>query len=190
MIYPYIKRCIDIIGSITLLIILAPIFLSVALLIKITDRGPAFYKQTRIGKTCSPFSIYKLRSMVTNADKTGSYSTSKNDARITPIGRFIRKTSIDELPQLLNVLKGDMSLIGPRPDVPAQETLYTPEQWQQRHTVRPGITGLAQATMRSDGTIENRIALDLEYTRTYSLFSDIKIAWQTVISLILTKGVN
>lgn len=155
-----------------------------------TDSGPAFYTQTRIGRNCQHFPLYKFRSMVINADKIGSYATTKNDSRITPAGRFIRKTSIDELPQLLNVLKGDMSLIGPRPDVPAQQKLYTPEQWQQRHTVRPGITGLAQATIRSSGTMNDRIALDLDYIKKCGFILDCIIIWKTVVSVIATRGTN
>ncbi len=124
--------------------------------------------------------MVKFRSMVANADQIGGYSTAAGDPRITPIGRFVRRTSIDELPQLLNVLKGDMSLVGPRPDVPAQEELHDPADWQERHKVRPGITGMAQALSRGTATVEERLAMDLKYVREQSLWLDLKIIWWTV----------
>ena len=133
-----------------LIVFLLPVWLPVWLFIILTSPGGAIYRQTRIGKGCKPFELYKFRSMVVGADRHG-YQTQDGDARITPIGRIIRRTSIDELPQLLNVLKGDMSLVGPRPDTPMQKSNYTEADWQLRHSVRPGITGLAQISLGYTG---------------------------------------
>jgi lipopolysaccharide/colanic/teichoic acid biosynthesis glycosyltransferase len=133
--------------------------------------------------------MLKFRSMVKNAASIGPYFTSANDPRITRVGRFIRRTSLDELPQLLNVLQGDMSLVGPRPDVPAQQCLYSEADWAQRCSVRPGITGLAQALYRSDSTEAQRLEADLRYTREASLWLDLKICWWTVMRL-SGKGAN
>lgn len=174
------KRLFDIVVSCILLLLFLPIMIGVAIAVWRDSPGPIIYTQTRVGRDRQPFGIYKFRSMVTDADKIGGYSSAKGDTRVTRVGRFIRKTSLDELPQLINVLKGDMSLVGPRPDVPAQETQYTPEDWIKRHSVRPGITGLAQATARSAATPEDRTRLDLEYVDTTSLYRDITILSQTV----------
>ena len=127
--------------------------------------------------------------MIVEANKVGSYSTATNDPRITNIGRFIRRTSIDELPQLLNVIGGDMSLVGPRPDVPQQRSNYSQEQWELRASVKPGITGLAQAILRSDATPDERLALDLEYVQSHTLSYDIKILLKTA-KQIIAKGGN
>ncbi|MDO8414676.1 MAG: sugar transferase [Agitococcus sp.] len=170
------------------LLVVSPLLFIVAIAIKSDSKGPIVFKQQRIGLNAQPFSILKFRSMVVDAPKLGSFSTSENDPRITKVGRFIRRTSIDELPQLINVLKGDMSLIGPRPDVPAQRQLYTDAEWIERHLVRPGITGLAQATLRSSGTEEQRKALDLQYVRTVSWLVDLRILLMTVRQVILKGG--
>ena len=130
----------------------------------------------------------QLFSMVSNADQIGSYQTATNDQRITTIGKRLRKTSLDELPQLLNVLKGDMSFVGPRPDVPAQQNHYSTQEWQQRHSVRPGITGWAQATLRSSATPEERKQLDLEYVSNHSIGLDIKIMLLTAKQIIIKGG--
>ena len=142
------KRLLDILISITVISIFLPIFFLVALLIFISDFGPIIYRQKRVGRLGREFEIYKFRSMVVNADRLGGYSTQHNDFRITSIGRFIRRTSLDELPQLFNVLLGSMSIVGPRPDILAQKSIYTDGEWGLRTSVRPGITGLAQATLR------------------------------------------
>lgn len=184
-----IKRLIDILISLFALIVLMPIFMGVILAIYFTDKGPIFFKQQRVGKNGQAFDIYKFRSMVIYAEKIGGYSTSDNDPRITPIGYWIRKSSIDELPQILNVLLGDMSIVGPRPDVPAQKTLYTDSEWQLRNSVKPGITGLAQATLRSSASVEQRKALDLQYVQEISTINDFKIILMT-IRQILFKGGN
>lgn len=173
-----------------MLVIFGPLMLLVALAIRLDSPGGALFKQTRIGLGGKPFTIYKFRSMVSGADKKGPYYTDSNDARITKTGRIIRKTSLDELPQLLNVLKGDMSLVGPRPYTPAQEQEFTPEQWQQRHQVRPGITGLAQAEIRSGGTDEQRLSLDLSYVQNHSVLQDLRILWLTVLQVLIRRSAN
>lgn len=174
------KRLFDILVSGIAVLLLLPLFIVVAVAIRADSPGPVIYRQKRIGRRCQPFEIYKFRSMVSDADRIGGFSTMKGDARVTSVGRFIRRTSIDELPQLLNVLKGDMSLVGPRPDVSAQQSNYTANDWAKRHRVRPGITGLAQATARSVATPEDRTRLDLEYVDSASLATDLKIIARTV----------
>jgi lipopolysaccharide/colanic/teichoic acid biosynthesis glycosyltransferase len=147
------------------------------------------FRQVRIGLGGREFGMYKFRSMVRNAAAVGPYYTNAADPRITRVGAFIRRTSLDELPQLFNVLAGDMSLVGPRPDVPAQRSLYTNGEWAQRCSVRPGITGLAQATLRSEATPEQRLALDLRYAREHSLWLDLRIlAW--TVGRLAGKGAN
>jgi lipopolysaccharide/colanic/teichoic acid biosynthesis glycosyltransferase len=137
-----------------------------------------FFRQVRIGRGGRTFGMFKFRSMVRNAAAIGPFNTAAGDPRITRVGRFIRRTSLDELPQLLNVLAGDMSLVGPRPDVPVQRALYNDADWAERCSVRPGITGLAQALLRSEGTEDQRRELDLRYVREQSLWLDLKImAW-------------
>ena len=182
------KRLFDILVAFVALFVLAIPLLGVALAVRLSDGGPAFYRQRRVGRGCMPFEMLKFRSMVVNADKVGGFATASNDARITSIGRVLRRTSIDELPQLWNVLVGDMSLVGPRPDVPAQESLYDPEDWKMRHSVRPGLTGLAQATTRSMGTFEQRTAMDLQYVRQANLWLDLRILVMTVRQIVAPTG--
>jgi lipopolysaccharide/colanic/teichoic acid biosynthesis glycosyltransferase len=124
--------------------------------------------------------MLKFRSMVVNAESQGPYHTATNDSRVTRSGRWLRRTSVDELPQLINVLKGEMSLVGPRPDVPEQRALYTEDEWNRRLRVRPGITGPAQATLRSDATSEQRKQLDLSYAESPSIMRDAEILLRTV----------
>jgi lipopolysaccharide/colanic/teichoic acid biosynthesis glycosyltransferase len=182
------KRLFDIVCSAFGLLLLVPLFALTALLIFVYDRGPVFYLQQRVGRGGRSFGIYKFRSMHTDADQRGGFSTAANDPRITGIGRVLRRSSIDELPQLLNVLKGDMSLVGPRPDVPKQRVLYTDAEWTERHSVAPGITGLAQATLRSSGTEDQRKALDLEYVRKQSLGFDCRILLLTARQILFVGG--
>ena len=174
------KRAMDIVLAMAALLALAPLLLGAALAIALETGLPVLFRQTRVGLNGREFGMYKFRSMVKNAAQVGPYFTTDNDPRITRIGRFIRRTSIDELPQLINVLRGDMSLVGPRPDVPAQRSLYTQADWAQRCSVRPGITGLAQALYRSDSTEVQRLDADLRYTREASLWLDLKICWWTL----------
>lgn len=150
---------------------------------------PVLFSQTRLGLGGRVFGILKFRSMVQNAAAIGPYFTSDDDPRITRVGRFIRRTSIDELPQLINVLKGDMSLVGPRPDVLAQRRLYADSDWAKRCAIRPGITGLAQALYRSESSVAQRLEADLRYVRDVSIWLDIKICWWTLKRL-TGRGAN
>jgi lipopolysaccharide/colanic/teichoic acid biosynthesis glycosyltransferase len=177
------KRAIDLLLSLMALVLLAPFFLLVACAVVIDSGWPVFFKQQRVGLIGREFGIFKFRSMQQNAASSGPYFTQANDVRITQVGQFLRRTSIDELPQLINVLVGDMSLVGPRPDVPAQKSLYSPEDWALRSSVRPGITGLAQVKGRSAVSFEQRLALDLDYAKNVSIWCDIQIMWWTLWQL-------
>ena len=183
------KRLTDIMLSMAALVLLSPVLLLAALAVLLDSGLPILFRQTRVGLGGQGFSMFKFRSMIKNAAFTGPYFTDTNDARITRVGHFIRRTSIDELPQIINVLLGDMSLVGPRPDVPVQKSLYAPDDWAQRCSVRPGITGLAQALIRSTGTPQDRLDLDLRYIREQSMLLDIKIMWLT-LSRLSGKGGN
>jgi lipopolysaccharide/colanic/teichoic acid biosynthesis glycosyltransferase len=174
------KRLTDIVLSLTVLILLAPVLLLAALAVVLDSGLPVFFKQTRVGLKGREFGMFKFRSMVKNAASTGPYFTDTNDVRVTRVGQFIRRTSIDELPQIINVLLGDMSLVGPRPDVPVQQSLYAPEDWSRRCSVRPGITGLAQVMIRSLGSHQDRLDLDLAYIRDQNFWLDVKVMWLTL----------
>lgn len=182
----FFKFIFDFIFASIFLIILTIPFIVIALFIKFDSKGPVFFKQERIGKNLKNFRIFKFRTMVSNAEKIGGFSTKLNDDRITKVGEFLRKTSIDELPQLINILLGHMSFIGPRPDVPAQKINYTEKEILQRHKVLPGITGLAQSRNRHYLTIKNRKTYDLFYSRYISIILDIKIIYWTI--KILKRG--
>jgi lipopolysaccharide/colanic/teichoic acid biosynthesis glycosyltransferase len=170
-----VKRFLDIVMALLILLVLSPLLLLVAFCIAGQDGFPILFRQVRVGQGGREFGMLKFRSMIKNAASLGPYFTVEGDPRITRLGRFIRRTSIDELPQLINVLLGDMSLVGPRPDVPLQRSLYTDAQWQERCSVRPGITGLAQALIRSEGVEGERLKLDLQYVRSHSVWLDLKI---------------
>lgn len=174
--YIVIKRLLDLILSIILLILLSPLFIIVTIAIKLDSEGPAFYKQTRTGLNGEDFTLLKFRSMAADNDvydfKTGD--------KITRVGNFIRKTSLDELPQLINIIRGDMSFVGPRPWLPILNDFYTDYQ-KKRFFVRPGITGLAQVSGRKDLNILNRIDLDINYVDNISLLADIKIILKTIL---------
>jgi lipopolysaccharide/colanic/teichoic acid biosynthesis glycosyltransferase len=175
-----VKRLLDIVLALLALLLLSPLLLATALAIALDSGLPVLFRQTRVGRHGHAFGMLKFRSMVNDAAAVGPYYTSADDPRITRVGRFIRRTSLDELPQLFNVLMGDMSLVGPRPDVPAQRSLYSEQDWSQRCSVRPGITGLAQALYRSDSTEVQRLEADLRYVRDASLWLDLKIIWWTL----------
>ena len=181
------KRAFDFTASIFLVVGLAPIFLGVSILLLVTSGSPVFYSQTRIGKDLVPFRMFKFRSMKTGSDKLG-HSTAANDERITRVGKFLRRSSLDELPQLMNVILGDMSLVGPRPCVPQQEAENPVDYWIERHTVQPGITGLAQMRLRSLATHQQVIEYDLEYVRNHNLISDVWILIKTFASLLNGKS--
>ncbi|MBL7087258.1 MAG: sugar transferase [Acidovorax sp.] len=174
------KRGVDIVLSLVALLVLSPLLLGAVLAIALETGFPVVFRQTRLGLNGREFGMYKFRSMVKNAARMGPYFTTDKDPRITRVGRFIRRTSIDELPQLINVLKGDMSLVGPRPDVPVQRSLYTEADWAERCSVRPGITGLAQALYRSEATYEQRLNADLRYAREASIWLDLQILVWTI----------
>lgn len=181
------KRAFDILASLLLLLILWPIMVLVAVWIALDSPGGAVYRQKRVGLGGKVFEVYKFRSMAVGSDRAG-YSTAECDPRITKPGRLVRKTSLDELPQLLNVIKGDMSLVGPRPDTPMQESNYTPAEWAKRCSVRPGITGLAQAMLRSEATPEERTRLDLEYVDQAGIGLDFKILGLTIRQVLFRGG--
>ena len=188
------KRIIDIIGSLAGLIFLSPLFLIVAILIKLEDpKGKVFFSQERNGKYPATFKMYKFRSMVHNAEElleklkdqneqTGPVFKMQEDPRITRVGKFIRKTSIDELPQLFNVLMGDMSLVGPRPPIPREVEQYTTYQ-MQRLGVKPGLTCLWQVGGRNSVDFDGWVELDIEYIQKRSLWLDIKLIIKTVFVL-------
>lgn len=192
------KRLMDIIGALCGLILLSPIFIVVAFLIKYEDRkGPVIFKQIRVGKDGEEFYMYKFRSMVTDAEEklkdllqhnevSGAMFKMKEDPRVTKIGKFIRKTSIDELPQLINVLKGEMSLVGPRPPLTREVKEYTSYD-KQRLLVTPGCTGLWQVTERNNVGFEEMVELDLTYIRNRSVRYDLKILIKTVKVLLGSK---
>jgi len=206
------KRVLDILGSAALLLLLAPVFLVVAAVVKLTSPGPMFFRQVRVGEKAKPFTMLKFRSMRTNASasihqeyvtsfiKGGGQPASRgtsnekpvfkltNDPRITPLGGFLRKTSLDELPQLWNVLCGSMSLVGPRP--PLQYEVEQYKLWHCRRVLeaKPGITGLWQVAGRSRTTFDEMVRLDLRYARTCSLWNDVKILLATPAAVIAGKG--
>ena len=182
------KRLIDIIVSLICLILLAIPFILVALAIKINSKGPVFFKAERVGYRRKGFIVYKFRSMVENAASVGlGVETSAEDPRITRVGKFLRNWSIDELPQLINVLRGDMSLVGPRPAMSHQVDKYSPEELG-RLEVRPGLTGWAQVNGRNLLSWKERIELDLWYIDNWSLLLDIKILFITPWKIISREG--
>ncbi|MCI8701807.1 MAG: sugar transferase [Turicibacter sp.] len=199
--YLFIKRGVDILGSIIGLILAFPIMIIVMILIKLEDpKGPIFFKQIRSGMNGSTFEMYKFRSMYVDAEdrleelmhlneQSGPVFKITNDPRITRIGKFIRKTSLDELPQLLNVLKGDMSIVGPRPALPRETIQYTPYQ-MQRLLVKPGITCIWQVSGRNNIEFEEWVELDLEYIQKRSVLLDMKLILMTIPALLGDKNAS
>lgn len=186
----HIKRLIDVVLSVMAIIVLSWLYLIIAVLIKCTSKGPVLFKQDRLGKDGKTYQIYKFRSMKVGAEKSGVYSDNK-DPRVTAIGKFIRITSIDELPQLFNILKGDMALIGPRPPLtyhPWKLEEYSDFQ-KRMFEVRPGITGWAQTHGRKDVEWNRRIELNVWYVDHVSFALDFKIFWLTIFK-ILTNADN
>jgi exopolysaccharide biosynthesis polyprenyl glycosylphosphotransferase len=192
------RRIIDFVGSLLLISILSPLFLMITLLIRLDSPGPAIYRQVRCGLNGRKFIFYKFRSMVQGAEKQqgglvaynlmgGPVFKMKNDPRVTRVGRFLRKTSLDELPQLFNVLRGDMSFVGPRPPIPEEVEKY--ESWQRRRlSMRPGITGLWQVSGRNQIDFHRWMKLDLEYIDHWSLWLDFKILIKTILVVFSGKG--
>jgi len=193
-VYHIVKRVIDIIAGIVGMILLSPLFLLTAILIKITSPGPIFFSQIRAGKSGRPFKIYKFRTMRVNAEKeTGPVWAAENDNRLIPCGKFLRKAHIDEIPQFLNIFKGDMSLIGPRPERPVfiEKLKDVIPDYEKRMNIKPGLTGLAQVWHRYDETIEDvkkKIKYDLLYIRKMCLWTDIRIVLRTVRVVFTGEG--
>lgn len=184
----FIKRLIDFFGSLVGIIVTSPLLITIALLIKLTSKGPVFFTQERLGKDGKTFKILKFRTMVVGAEKTGDGLSIKNenDSRITKIGRVLRATSLDELPQLFNVLLGQMSLVGPRPPVtyhPYDGYENYPDWTKKRFLMRPGITGLSQVTVRNSVSWEERIVIDNKYIDLFSIWFDIKILLRTFLRI-------
>lgn len=172
------KYLIDFIASFFLILLFAPIMIIIAILIKLTSRGPVFFSHKRVGLKNKFFVMHKFRSLHIDTPSYSEKPDSTEDIRITPVGKWIRKTSLDELPQLFNVLKGEMSLVGPRPEMPFLAEHY--EDWEnQRHLARPGMTGLWQLSPRRRGSIREGIPVDLEYIENLSLWNDFKILLRT-----------
>ncbi len=192
MVNAFIKRAMDVFGSLFALALFAPVMLVVALLIKLTSKGPVIFKQERVGLHNKNFMMYKFRSMVVQSEEDEKKEwTTKNDSRVTGIGKFIRKTSIDELPQLFNVLSGKMSLIGPRPERPQFVEKFKEEipRYMVKHQVRPGLTGWAQVNgLRGDTSIEERIRCDIYYIENWSLGLDLKILFLTFFKGFVNKN--
>lgn len=193
------KRVLDILVSLILLILVSLLWLVIALWIHFDSSGPIIFKQSRIGLHGRPYTIFKFRTMVTNADEIMKAKLAevedlenfvfqeKDDPRVTRSGRFLRKTSLDELPQLVNILIGNMSLVGPRPEVPEIAKHYTVEQ-HHRLDVLPGVTGLAQVNGRSELTLGETMAYDLEYVQRWSFWLDVQILWKTFFVVLTGKG--
>ena len=198
-VYPKIKRGMDIILSLIGLVVLSPIFLLLALIVKIDSKGPVFFAHKRIGKNGKTIKIYKFRTMCENAENMikdftpeqmkeyKEYFKLEKDPRVTRVGKILRKTSLDELPQILNILKGDLSIIGPRPIVQAELEKYGPNK-RKFLSVTPGLTGYWQANGRSDTTYEDRIRMELYYVDHISFKLDIKIFFATIVSVLKGRG--
>ncbi|GAB4471716.1 MAG: O-antigen biosynthesis protein WlbG [Anaerolineae bacterium] len=193
-----VKRIFDLLAALVGLVVFSPLLLVVGLLIKLDSPGPVFYRGDRIGKDGVPFKMFKFRTMVVNADRMGSALTHRGDPRVTRMGRLLRKWKIDEIPQLINVVRGEMSFVGPRPEAPGYVKYYTPEQ-REVLRVRPGITGPAQIRFRHEETLLSRytdweeayitiimpqkLAIDLEYVRNHTFFRDLLLIAQTVLAV-------
>ncbi|MDJ1110925.1 sugar transferase [Macrococcus sp. S115] len=189
----YIKRILDILMSLILLPIMLIIFIPVAILIKMEDKGSVFFNGSRLGQQFREFKMLKFRTMKENApdirNSDGSTFNSDNDPRVTNVGRILRKTSLDEVPQVMNVLKGDMSFVGPRPS-PLGNTDKYPEFYKQKFNVKPGITGYNQAILRNSATMEERMKNDYFYANNVSFTLDAYIIVKTIVSVLQQKNIN
>ncbi len=181
------KRSLDLVGATVGLCLLSPVLAGAAIAIRSSIGSPVIFRQRRPGRNGEPFTIYKFRTM--REPKPGEERFTSDGDRLTPLGRFLRRTSIDELPELFNVLKGDMSLVGPRPLLIEYLERYTPEQ-KRRHDVRPGITGLAQVSGRQHLRFSQRLELDVEYVDSWSVVLDVVILWRTVRAVAGGSGVE
>lgn len=197
MVADSIRRALDIAASLAGLAVLSPLFVCLAIWVRLDSPGPVFYRAQRVGKDGKLFRLYKFRSMVADADRRGPGITATGDARVTRAGHFLRRTKLDELPQLINVLKGDMSLVGPRPEDPRYVALYTPEQ-RRVLAVRPGITSAASLVYRHEEqllagedwetvyrtkVLPDKLAIDLEYLEHRTLGSDLKLIFRTIVAM-------
>lgn len=182
-----VKPIIDILASLILILTSSPIFIGILAILIVMNRGNPFFTQKRIGKNLKLFKVYKFKTMNDNKDSFGSLLPDKD--RLTRVGKFIRNTSMDEIPQLINVLKGDMSLIGPRPLLPEYVPYYNENQIG-RHNVKPGITGLAQVNGRNDISWEKRFEYDINYVNTISMRLDLKILWKTIYKVLKSDGIS
>jgi lipopolysaccharide/colanic/teichoic acid biosynthesis glycosyltransferase len=183
------QRVLDLVAGSILLVFALPVIGLAALVVKLTSRGPAFYTQTRLGRFGRPFLIFKIRSMSHNCEKrSGACWSTKNDARVTPVGRILRKTHVDELPQLINILRGEMSLVGPRPERPefVGPLEATFPRYRERLAVRPGLTGLAQVQLPPDTDLESvrrKLRYDLRYVAHGTVFTDLRLLVATAVHL-------
>jgi lipopolysaccharide/colanic/teichoic acid biosynthesis glycosyltransferase len=182
-----VKRITDIFLSIILLTLTSPLLLISIIAIKLNSKGPAFFVQERIGYDGKPFKMIKLRGMVDNAEAMGPLLTQENDPRLTPVGKVLRRISIDEIPQCINVLKGDMSIIGPRPEVPGIAQHYSEEE-KKVFSFKPGITGIAQVNGRQTLTPAQRVRMEIEYYSSANIFTDLKVALKTPIIILSNEG--
>ena len=199
IVYNVVKRVLDIVFSLLGMVILSPFFLLISIIIKLNSKGPVFFVHSRIGEKGKPIGIYKFRTMVENAEDLIKKFTPEqkeefercfkleNDPRVTKIGNFLRKTSLDELPQILNILKGELSIIGPRPIIQAELDKYG-ENKEKFLSVRPGLTGYWAANGRSDTTYEERMEMELYYVDNMSFILDIKIFFKTILAVIKKEG--
>jgi len=182
------KRLFDIVLSLAVVVILLPVFAVIAIAIRLTDKGPAIFKQQRVGKDGNPFMFYKFRTMRLGVEPFGPSPKSGEDPRLTKIGRFLREYSLDELPQLFNILKGDMSIVGPRPLYLSQMAKWNARQ-KQRLLVKPGLTGLAQVSGRGELTHEQKLELDVKYVQMQSFWLDMKIILATISQVFGRKSI-
>ena len=182
------KRLFDIVLVLPAVVILLPVFAVIIIAIRVSSKGPAVFKQKRAGKNGTPFTFYKFRTMKTDVDPFGSSPKSGDDPRLTKVGKFLREYSLDELPQLFNILKGDMSIVGPRPLYVSQMAEWN-ERQKKRLLVKPGLTGLAQISGRGELTREEKLELDVEYVETASFRTDIKIILATIIQVFRRKSI-
>lgn len=183
----YIKRILDFVLSLLAIICLSPLYLIVAILVRVKLGSPVLFTQLRPGKDGKIFKMYKFRSMTDERDENGDLLP--DEVRLTEFGKKLRSTSLDELPELLNILKGDMSIVGPRPQLVRDMVFMTSEQ-NKRHSVRQGLTGLAQVRGRNDISWEKKLEYDVEYVNNITFFNDVKIVFDTVKSVLVKEGIN